>query len=76
MKKKLLAMLLSSAMLAGILAGCSSGTSEDTAASEPAGTSEAVEIISKICHSIGGRGSGGDHISLGRDQKLFHAVCD
>ena len=43
MKKKLLAMLLSSAMLAGILAGCSSGTSEDTAASEPAGTSEAVE---------------------------------
>lgn len=43
MKKKLLAMLLSSAMLAGILTGCSSGTSEGTAASEPAGTSEAVE---------------------------------
>ena len=42
MKKKLLAVLLSSTMLAGVLAGCGSSSSETTG-SQAAGVSEAVE---------------------------------
>ena len=76
MKKKLLAVLLSSAMLAGILTGCGSNSSETTGASEATEVSEAEAVETDQAAGTSESAAGAEEITFPLEEtQNFSMLC-